>query len=53
MIKVQCAWCKREWAKPGSLAGVVQGVSHSICESCKIEVLKGLDITSGKIPTGK
>ena len=53
MIKVQCAWCRKEWTKPGSLPGAVKGVSHSICRDCKLEMLKGLGVVSNKHPTGK
>ncbi len=42
-MKVVCAWCKRTWdqkSKIWELRGEneLDGVSHSICNDCKVEV---------------
>lgn len=47
-ISVYCAWCKKHMKGP-CVGYKGANISHSICEQCKLEIEREIDIKMNKI----
>jgi hypothetical protein len=42
MMRVECAWCKKDMGSKSDEGAAPGGVSHGICEACRMRVTDDL-----------